>query len=64
MQTFFNNPLGLKIRKAWEARGFILRPEVRKADVPVMESTQASDLNGPAFFQKNLGFRRLLPLRR
>ncbi|WP_048139039.1 AlbA family DNA-binding domain-containing protein [Methanosarcina horonobensis] len=62
LADFFNNPLGLKIRKAWEARGFILRPEVRKADVPVMESTQASDLNGPAFFSEKSGFSEASPI--
>ena len=42
---FLNNPLGRKIRKAWEARGFIRRPKS-----PAEEKLPGSEVSeGPAF---------------
>jgi hypothetical protein len=49
LADFFNNPVGLKIRKAWEAKGFILRPETREAEEPVMVSPEAPALPGRLF---------------
>ena len=45
LSDFFNNPLGLKIRKAWEARGFILRPEIRASEEPAAALPELSTLN-------------------
>jgi len=59
LADFFNNPLGLKIRKAWEARGFILRPEIRTSEEPAAALPEASALNGAsgaASFSGESGF--------
>ncbi|MHC1754635.1 MAG: helix-turn-helix domain-containing protein [Methanosarcina sp.] len=48
LADFFNNPLGLKIRKAWEARGFILRPKTREPEAPVSVPSVVNSLNGTA----------------
>ncbi|HIH74017.1 MAG TPA: ATP-binding protein [Methanosarcina sp.] len=59
LADFFNNPLGLKIRKAWEARGFILRTKTLESDIPVpespVESALESTLNSTAFFSGKTG---------
>lgn len=55
LADFFNNPLGLKIRKGWEARGFVLRPETRNSE-EVQESQQTSALNNPALLSGKSGF--------
>lgn len=55
LADFFNNPLGLKIRKVWEARGFIPRPESREVD-PTRGSGGASALQGPVLFSEKSGF--------
>jgi len=49
LADFFNNPVGLKIRKAWEAKGFILKPETREAKEPVIVSPEASALHDRLF---------------
>ncbi|MDY9925426.1 ATP-binding protein [Methanosarcina sp.] len=46
LADFFNNPLGLKIRKAWEARGFILRPEIREPEASGSVPSGMYSLNG------------------
>ncbi|WP_148705407.1 AlbA family DNA-binding domain-containing protein [Methanosarcina siciliae] len=59
LADFFNNPLGLKIRKAWEARGFILRPEIRESEEPVAVISKGSalhDISGNSSFSGESGF--------
>jgi hypothetical protein len=59
LADFFNNPLGLKIRKAWEARGFILRPEIRaseEADAALPELSTLNDASGNTSFSRESGF--------
>jgi len=59
LADFFNNPLGLKIRKAWEARGFILRPEIRASEEPSVVLDGASalhDTSGNSSFAGKSGF--------
>ncbi|KKG10914.1 hypothetical protein EO98_19475 [Methanosarcina sp. 2.H.T.1A.6] len=59
LADFFNNPLGLKIRKAWEARGFILRPENREPEEPATVLSEVSALHdaaGDASFSGETGF--------
>ncbi|AAM06777.1 predicted protein [Methanosarcina acetivorans C2A] len=59
LADFFNNPLGLKIRKAWEARGFISRPEIRESEEPAAVISKGSalhDTSGDASFSGESGF--------
>ncbi|WP_440947927.1 AlbA family DNA-binding domain-containing protein [Methanosarcina sp. T3] len=59
LADFFNNPLGLKIRKAWEARGFILKPEIRASEEPaavISEDSALHDTSGDASFAGKSGF--------
>lgn len=52
LADFFNNPLGLKIRKAWGAKGFILRPEIQELEIQEPEEptvlSEVSSLPGAA----------------
>jgi hypothetical protein len=56
LADFFNNPLGLKIRKDWEARGFVLRPEAPKAEETVSGSHKTSMLHDSSLFSGKSGF--------
>lgn len=56
LADFFSNPLGLKIRKAWESRGFILRPETREPEAPGSSPSELSHLNGPDSCSEESGF--------
>jgi len=62
LADFFNNPLGLKIRKAWEARGFIQRPETLEPDEPAAALSEVSEVSalrgdvGDASFSEKTGF--------
>lgn len=53
---FFNNPLGLKIRKAWEAKGFILKQEAREAKERILGSPEVSVPDRTALFSGKSGF--------
>lgn len=48
LADFFNNPLGLKIRKAWKARGFILRPKIREPEESAPALSEVSVMRGAA----------------
>lgn len=49
LADFFNNALGLKIRKAWEAKGFIRGPETRPDLYELaQDSSRVSALEAPA----------------
>lgn len=61
LADFFNNPLGLKVRKAWETRGFILRPESREAEKRILGSHEASAPQESALFLGKSGFSGLSP---
>ncbi len=63
LADFFNNPLGLKIRKAWEARGFILRSDIRASEEPAATLSEISSLHdaaGEASFSGESGFSGIL----
>jgi len=62
LADFFNNPLGLKVRKAWETRGFILRPESREAEKRILGSHETSAPQESALFSGKSGFSGLSPL--
>lgn len=62
LADFFNNPLGLKIRKAWEAGGFILRQEALEDKGRIPGSNEASAPQSPALFPGKSGFSGLSPL--
>lgn len=55
LADFFNNPLGLKIRKAWKARGFILKPESREAQEHIPGSHEAFAPQGSTLFSGKSG---------
>jgi hypothetical protein len=57
LADFFNNPVGLKIRKTWEGKGFILRPEE-----PVLGTHEDSTLPGHDLLSGKSGFSELSPL--
>jgi hypothetical protein len=62
LTDFFNNPLGLKIRKSWETRGFILKPGESKHEgsylppSPDLPPSEGSALQDPSFFSRESGF--------
>ncbi|WP_048130357.1 MULTISPECIES: helix-turn-helix domain-containing protein [unclassified Methanosarcina] len=63
LADFFNNPLGLKVRKAWEARGFILRPETREPEEPATALSEVLALHNTAedaSFSGESGFSRII----
>ncbi len=63
LADFFNNPLGLKIRKAWGTKGFILRPENREPEEPATALSEVSALNdvaGDASFSGESGYSEII----
>ena len=62
LADFFNNPLGLKVRKAWETRGFILRQKTREAEERVPGSYETFSPQSPALFSGKPGFSGLSSL--
>jgi hypothetical protein len=62
LADFFNNPLGLKVRKAWEDRGFILRQEALEAEKQVPGPHKASAPQRIALFSGKSGFSGFSPV--